>query len=106
MSFLFFLKMLEEQDIALEKEAKLTKRTYKSIFAGKNEKYRWSSWVHKTGKELLTFVRDKVFPFMEKVGNGRENIRRMFYGAKLIIPDEVVLKRARSEEHTSELQSR
>ena len=94
MSFLFFLKMLEEQDIALEKEAKLTKRTYKSIFAGKNEKYRWSSWVHKTGKELLTFVRDKVFPFMEKVGNGRENIRRMFYGAKLIIPDEVVLKRA------------
>ena len=44
MSFLFFLKMLEEQDIALEKEAKLTKRTYKSIFAGKNEKYRWSEW--------------------------------------------------------------
>jgi len=86
--------MLEEQDIALEKEAKLTKRSYKSIFAGKNEKYRWSSWVHKTGKELLTFVRDKVFPFMENISDGKENIRRMFYGAKLLIPDEVVLKRA------------
>lgn len=94
MSFLFFLKMLEEQDIALEKEVKLTKRTYNSIFAGENEKYRWSEWAHKSGKELLVFVRDKVFPFMEKVGNGRENIRRMFYGAKLIIPDEVVLKKA------------
>jgi len=94
MSFLFFLKILEEQDIALEKEAELTKRTYKSIFAGKNEKYRWSNWVHKTGKELLQFVRDGVFPFMEKVSNGRENIHRMFYGAKLIIPDEVVLKKA------------
>jgi len=42
MSFLFFLKMLEEQDVALEKEARLTKRPYKSIFEGENEKYRWS----------------------------------------------------------------
>jgi type I restriction enzyme M protein len=94
MSFLFFLKMLEEQDIALEKEARLTKRTYKSIFAGKNEKYRWSEWVYKSGKELLTFVRDEVFSFMENLSDGKKNIRRMFYGAKLLIPDEVVLKRA------------
>jgi type I restriction enzyme M protein len=94
MSFLFFLKMLEEQDAALEKEAQLTKRVYKSIFAGENEKYCWSNWVHKTGKELLIFVRDEVFPFMENISNGRENIRRMFSGAKLLIPDEVSLKKA------------
>ena len=94
MSFLFFLKMLEEQDNALEKEAKLTQRTYKSIFAGENEKYRWSEWVRKSGKELFNFVRDKVFPFMENVGNGKDNIRKMFYGAKFLIPDEVTLKRA------------
>ena len=94
MSFLFFLKMLEEQDNAFEKEAKLTQRTYKSIFAGENEKYRWSEWVRKSGKELFNFVRDEVFPFMENLSNGRENIRRMFYGAKFLIPDEVTLKRA------------
>jgi len=94
MSFLFFLKMLEEQDTALEKEAQLTKRTYKSIFEKENEKYRWSNWVHKTGKGLFNFVQDKVFPFMEKLSNGRENIRRMFYGAKFLIPDDVTLKRA------------
>ena len=93
-SLLFFLKMLEERDIAVEKETQLTKREYKSIFRGKNEKYRWSNWVHKIGKELFNFVRDKVFPFMEKISNGRENIRRMFYGAKFLIPDEVTLKRA------------
>lgn len=94
MSFLFFLKMLEEQDVALEKEAKLTKRPYKSIFKGKNEKYRWSSWVHRSGSQLYKFVRDKIFPFMENVGDGKENIRKMFFGAKLLIPDEVTLKRA------------
>jgi len=94
MSFLFFLKMLEEQDNALEKEAKLTQRTYKSIFADENEKYRWSEWVHKSGKELFNFVRDKVFPFMENISDGKENIRRMFHGGKFLIPDEVTLKRA------------
>jgi len=94
MSFLFFLKMLEEQDTALEKEAHLTKRKYKSIFAGKNEKFRWSDWVHKSGSKLYKFVRDEVFPFMETISDGKENIRRMFSGAKLLIPDEVTLKRA------------
>ena len=94
MSFFFFFKMLEEQDIALETEARLTKREYKSIFADENEKYRWSDWVHKTGKELFKFVRDEVFPFMENISDGRENIRRMFYGAKFLLPDEVTLKRA------------
>ena len=94
MSLLFFLKMLEERDIAVEKETQLTKREYKSIFRGKNEKYRWSNWVHKTGKELLKFVRDEIFPFMENLSNGKESIRKMFYGAKFLIPDEVTLKRA------------
>jgi len=94
MSFLFFLKMLEEQNTALEQEAQLTKRKYKSIFEGKNEKYRWSEWAHKSGEELFKFVRDKVFPFMEKLSDGRKNIRKMFHGAKFLIPDGVTLKRA------------
>lgn len=94
MSFLFFFKMLEEQDIALEKESQLTKRTYESIFKGKNEKYRWSEWIHKSGKELYNFIRDEVFSFMENISNGNENIRQMFSGAKLLIPDEVTLRRA------------
>lgn len=94
MSFLFFFKMLEEQDIALEKESQLTKRTYESIFKGRNEKYLWSEWIHKSGRELYNFIRDEVFSFMENISNGNENIRQMFSGAKLLIPDEVTLRRA------------
>jgi len=94
MSFLFFLKMMEEQDIALDKEAELTQRPFESIFKGGNEKYRWSNWIHKSGSELYKFVRDEVFTFMENISDGRENIRRMFFGAKLLIPDEITLKRA------------
>lgn len=74
-SFLFFLKMLEEQDIAMEKEEKLTGYKHKSIFAGKNEKFRWSRWREKTGQALYKFVRDEVFPFIEELHNGHTNIR-------------------------------
>lgn len=92
-SFLFFLKMLEEQDIAMEKEEKLTGHKHQSIFGGKNEKFRWSHWREKTGEGLYKFVRDEVFPFIEELHNGHENIRQIFHGAKLLIPDEVTLKR-------------
>ncbi len=92
-SFLFFLKMLEEQDIAMEKEEKLTGHKHKSIFEGKNEKFRWSRWREKTGDTLYKFVRDEVFPFIENLHNGHANIQQIFRGAKLIITSEEVLKR-------------
>ncbi len=91
-SFFFFLKMLEEQDIAMEKEEQLTGHKHKSIFTGKNEKFRWSRWREKTGKELERFVRDEVFPFVEELHNSHKNISQIFQGAKLLIPDNVVLK--------------
>ena len=92
-SFLFFLKMLEEQDIAMEKEKELTGHDHKSIFTGKNEKFRWSRWREKVGADLYKFVRDEVFAFIEELHNGHSNIQQIFHGAKLLIPDEVTLKR-------------
>ncbi|HXF44088.1 MAG TPA: N-6 DNA methylase [Candidatus Paceibacterota bacterium] len=93
LSFLFFLKMLEEQDIAMEKEEKLTGRKHKSIFAGEKDKFRWSRWREKTGPTLYKFVRDEVFQFVAELHNGHENVRNIFAGAKLLIPDEATLKR-------------
>jgi|GEM_PF-227256 len=92
-SFFFFLKMLEEQDIAMEKEEKLTGRKHKSIFAGGKDKLRWSRWREKGGDQLYKFVRDEVFPFVEELQNGHKNIQQVFHGAKLRIDDPPVLKR-------------
>lgn len=92
--FFFFLKMLEEQDIILEREAKLTKREYRSIFSSKNEKYRWSNWIHsKSGEELLRFVRDELFLFISNLHNGYNSIRQIFHDARLSIIDPVYLRR-------------
>jgi type I restriction enzyme M protein len=84
-SYLFFLKMLDETEAEKEREARITKRPRRSIFAGKNEEYRWSKWQHETNpNRLYKFVRDDVFDFMRKL-HGRE--RRLFEGAQLQIPD-------------------
>src|SRR3989344_3959524 len=93
LSFLFFLKMLEEQDIAMENEEKLTGRKHKSIFAGAKDKFRWSRLREKTGQNLYKFVRDEVFEFVTELHNGHDNVRQVFEGAKLLIPDEATLKR-------------
>ncbi len=92
-SFFFFLKMLEEQDIAMEHRERLTGIKHNSVFSGNNEKFRWSRWKIKTGKDLYKFVHDEVFPFVEELHNGHANIGQIFNGAKLMIPDEAVLQR-------------
>jgi len=93
LSFFFFLKMLEEQDIAKENEERITGHKHRSLFEGKKERFRWSQWRVKTGGNLYKFVRDEIFPFIEELHNGHSNISQIFHGAKLLIPDEATLKR-------------
>ncbi|MBI2047895.1 MAG: N-6 DNA methylase, partial [Parcubacteria group bacterium] len=74
------------------KEEKITGHKHKSIFAGKNDKFRWSRWREKTGDNLERFIRNEVFPFVEKLQNGHSTIHQVFYDAKLEIPHPVTLK--------------
>jgi len=94
-SYLFFLKMLEEWDTEKQREARLSggQQTYKSIFGGKNEQYRWSEWSQITDTtRLYRFVRDEVFPFMAELPGTRAEVRRFFQGAQLQIPDGSTLR--------------
>jgi type I restriction enzyme M protein len=86
-SYLVFLKMLDEMESDKERESKFAKRIHKSIFAGKNERYRWSEWFQITDTtKLFKFVRDDVFDFMRNVGS-HDDVRRFFAEAQLQIPD-------------------
>jgi type I restriction enzyme M protein len=80
-SYLFFLKMLEEWDNANVQEAKLRgDKQFKSIFAGENEKFRWSEWTHiPDNTQMFKFVRDEIFPFMANLPGTNENVRRFFF---------------------------
>lgn len=93
-SYLFFLKMLEEWDDQRAREVRLTGNAngYSAIFEGEKERFRWSVWTHIPDNErMFRFVRDEVFPFMASLSE-REEVRRFFRDARFQIPDGVTLR--------------
>jgi type I restriction enzyme M protein len=88
LSFLFFFYMIEGIDEANLRQAKATGRDYVSLFAGDwtirnplnapaenvktvpRDRMRWSSWGNAmSGQQLVTWVRDEVFPFFVEIGD-------------------------------------
>jgi type I restriction enzyme M protein len=86
LSFLFFFYMIEGIDSANLRQVKATGRDYTSLFAGDwtlrnplnaptkgvetvpRERMRWSIWANAmSGEQLVTFVRDEVFPFFATI---------------------------------------
>ncbi len=107
LSFLFFFYMIEGIDAANLRQAKATRRQYRSLFDGRwelrnplnaprqgvktipCERMRWSSFSVMSGMPLVTFVRDEVFPFFASVG---ENFGMSFMTqARLTIDEPTVL---------------
>lgn len=103
LSYFFYFNLIEKNDENL----KSRDSKYQSIFEGKwklknsinsfdgkkeilCEKLRWSVWSNSlSGENLITFVRDEVFPFYElKSSSGFHNI---FERSKLSIDEPVVL---------------
>lgn len=73
MSYLIFMKRLEDEDVAREQNAKLLGHKHVSIFTG-NEDCRWSVWTEMPAEQMLEHVRDKVFPFLRKLNGGEKSI--------------------------------
>lgn len=91
-SFLFFLKMLEEWDDAGSQAARIASKKFNSIFAGDNERYRWSVWSQiPNNEEMLKFVRDDVLEFMKELQN-HEDVKRFFNDVRFMIPDAVTMR--------------
>jgi len=67
MSYLLFMKRLEDEDIAREQDSQLSGEKYGSIFEG-NEECKWSKWSNLPADDILDHVRDEVFPFLRKLG--------------------------------------
>src|SRR5512136_2755956 len=63
MSYLIFMKRLEDEDNKREQSAQLSHLKYHSLFKGK-EDCKWSVWTNMSADKILDHVRDKVFPFL------------------------------------------
>ncbi len=85
MSYLIFMKKLEDEDNKREQEAEFTGEKYKSIFKG-HEECKWSVWSTYPAEKILDHVRDKVFLFMRNIGDGDSLYREYMKGANFGLP--------------------
>lgn len=83
MSYLLFMKKLEDEDNKRDQEAQFTGEKYISIFKG-HENCKWSIWSTYPGEKILDHVRDKVFPFMRTLGD--TNYNEYMKGANFGLP--------------------
>jgi type I restriction enzyme M protein len=68
-SYLIFMKRLDEADLKRKQDAEWLNKPYRSIFTG-HEDCRWSHWKHFEAGEMIQQVRDKAFPFIKNLEGG------------------------------------
>src|ERR1700724_217066 len=66
LSFLFFLKQLDEREQDAERAAKKRGKKFQPLFS--NEELRWSHWTQLPGDKAVKIVKEKVFPFLKTLG--------------------------------------
>jgi type I restriction enzyme M protein len=94
MSYLIFMKRLEDMDVVEEKRARMRGVPYASVFDG-HEKCRWSHWKHYPADQMLSHVRDVVFPFIKGLHNGEKSLfAQQMRDAVFIIPKPSLLQEA------------
>lgn len=94
MSYLIFMKKLEDEDVAREQNAKLLKGKHVSIFRN-NEDCKWSKWTEMSAEQMFEHVRDSVFPFLRKLNGGEESVYSKYMkDASFTIPTASLLKEA------------
>jgi type I restriction enzyme M protein len=94
MSYLIFMKRLEEMDVMEQRRANAMDKEYTSIFEG-NEDCRWSEWRNKSAEDMLEHVRDVVFPFMKNIHDGEKTLfSQHMKDAVFTIPKPTLLQEA------------
>jgi type I restriction enzyme M protein len=94
MSYLIFMKRLEDLDSIHEKRANARKEQYKSIFEG-HENCRWSQWKHLNAVDMLNHVQISVFPFIKGLHNGDDTLYSQYMkDAVFVIPKASLLQEA------------
>jgi type I restriction enzyme M protein len=66
LSFLFFLKRLDEREQDAERAGKKRGQKFQPLFT--DDELRWSYWSQLPGDKAIAIVKEKVFPFLKKLG--------------------------------------
>lgn len=92
-SYLLFMKRLDEDDLKRKADAEFTNDPYVSVFEG-NEKCRWSYFKELEGGVMLTHIQATVFPFIKALGSDDQPFARHMKDAAFILPKPSLLVEA------------
>jgi len=84
-SYLLFMKRLDELDIKKRKDAAFTGEGFVSIFAGDKENYRWSHLRQMEAGAMLAHIQTSVFPFLKTLGKEESPFAKHMANAVFII---------------------
>ena len=98
-SYLIYLKLLDEEEDNRETQARLMGDGAKVnlLFPMQADRFRWRRWRFMSGQKLRDFIRDEVFPYMANLVKEEPRIAEYFRDAVLEIVDPNVLKEVISE---------
>jgi type I restriction enzyme M protein len=98
-SYLIFMKRLDEEDTKKKVNAEFLNRPFTSVFDGQdddgidNQSKRWSRFKFLKGDEMLMFMQEKVFPFIKNI-NGSNTFTHHMKDAVFLIPKPSLLVEA------------
>lgn len=84
-SYLLFMKRLDEIDLKKSQDAEFTREAFKSIFSNGNEEMRWSHFKQLEAGEMLTHLQTNVFPFLKTLNEEESHYARHMANAVFII---------------------
>ncbi|MPQ68514.1 MULTISPECIES: class I SAM-dependent DNA methyltransferase [unclassified Pseudomonas] len=111
-TYLLFMKRLDELDLKKQADAEWTGEHYASKFEGSwtppeernwpateqrpidKHSLRWSEFKHKPAEEMLPHVQSKVFPFLKDLNGTESNFTHHMKNAVFIIPKAALLVEA------------
>ena len=83
-SYLLFMKRIDQLDLKKRQDSEFTGEPYKSIFEG-NENMRWSHFQHMEGGEMLNHIQINVFPFLKTLNSDNSSFSKHMKNAVFII---------------------
>jgi type I restriction enzyme M protein len=103
-SYLLFMRRLDDEDQKRTDDATFTGQTYTSLFSGDFEwvaghsvpaaTLRWSHFRNLPGEEMLAHVRDRVFPFLKSLRGHDQPFAAAMKDAVFIVPKASLLVEA------------
>jgi type I restriction enzyme M protein len=93
-SYLIFIKRLDDLDTHHKMAAQARAQSYKSIYEGR-ENCRWSQWKHFSAEAMYKHVNEVVFPFIKNLHNGQDVLYSEYMkDATFMIPKPSLLQEA------------